>query len=284
MRSILNFKENYPKTVNMKAEVNYSESAIDQLISQFLQLGNESEDIEGAFFLKNRSPLMEKNFAAGIRNYYGKECYEDSLIGQELYFHKFPIWRSLAKTSQANQINVLSDSPEPFNLGKDKSFLVSAVCDDKYNWGFLICFGAIDKVWSKQQIQLSISFSELLSTTLINQHKTYKSHLQLAAIHSSENDKTKLINQLKKIIDEKSKIIKKLQDKNSVSRKKSKVINLKNTKECFDEVWLSIQGFKNGEEEPQMSKWEKLSDQNLLGKINQLLHLDKNETKLKCQN
>jgi len=274
MKSILNFKDSYQQMASMKAEVNYSENAIDQLINQFLKLSNQSNEVDGAFFLKNRSPLMKKNAAASIRNYSGKRKYGESLLNKELYFHKFPVWRAIGQSTQANQIDVLSDSPEPFDFGKDKSFLIASVRDEKYNWGFLVCFAEKGKNWDSQQINTIKSFSELLSTTMLTHHETHKNQLQLIAIHSRQNDKDRLILQLKNRIEEKNKLIKKIQDQNSLERSPKKVINFSDSKEEFDEIWLSIQGFKNGEEEPKLSKWEKISDRTLLSKVNELLHLN----------
>ena len=269
MKSILDFENQKSKT---EKEFNMTSMSIDQVMSQLDVLLDESEEVEGIFFLKNRSALMQDNQMAQITNFKGIEQYKEKLLGQQFKYNDFPRFKRISKNEDIAEIDFLANAPMPFTFEKDKSFIISAVKEDKYNWGMLVVFAPYGKVWTKNQLKLIKSFSQLLCSALNYFHQQEKEAFFKQNNIAKENKRKLIIKKLEERLEQKNQIIAKLK-KEKDSNPLSASFNWKSTPSKdndFDEVWVTVHGYKNGEIDPVVSKWEKVNDKVLLKKVQDL--------------
>lgn len=270
MKSILDFEKSTDEKSTDKKQISYSSISINQVLSQLDILLNEGDELDGIFFLKNRSALMKENQIANLTNFIGQASYEEKLLNQTVKYANFPRWRNISLNDDIAEIDVLANANEPFAFDEDKSFLISSVQEDKFNWGMLVAFAPHGKVWTKNQLKLIKSFSKLLCSTLHYFHQQEKETFMMQNSLAKENKRNLIINRLEKRLNEKNQIINKLKKERnnrlSASFKWKNEIDMEN----YDEVWVTVHGYKNGEIEPSVSKWEKVTDQTLLQKINKL--------------
>jgi hypothetical protein len=271
MKSILDFENSKKTNSSPKKEISYSSISINQVLSQLDILLNENDELDGIFFLKNRSALMQENQIGHLTNFKGGKLYEEQLLNQSVKYSDFPRWKNIAKNDDIAEIDVFSNSSEPFTFDEDKSFLISTVREDKYNWGLLVAFAPQGKVWTKNQLKLMKSFSKLLCSTLHYFHQQKKETFLVQNSLAKENKRNLIIERLEKRLEDKNQIIDKLKkdrSNNTVSASFNWSNEMEN--ENFDEVWVTVHGYKNGEMEPSVSKWEKVTDKTLLQKVSKL--------------
>lgn len=274
MISIQNFETEVERLSPMKAEVNFSKIALHQLIEQLYHLLQTECDLDGVFFLKNRSPLMSKSNVSYTTLYKGKEKFEEKLNKQEFKYIRFPSWQFIASHDTIDEIDVAKNLAEPLNFDSDKSFLVSSVRGEKHNWGLLICFAESGIKWSERQKQLLSAFTRLLKNILRSVYEKDKHEQKLEALQLKYNEQKMKIRQLSETLktmnkDESNRVTK----DQAVNKEKrtSCVFNWSKGNDSYDEVWLTLQGYKNGDKDPKLSRWEKISDESILNKINELL-------------
>lgn len=275
MRSILDFEKNKKEAESKnKREVSNASLSIDQVLSQLDILINENEELNGIFFLKNRSALMLDNPIAYIANFKGNNAYNEKLIDQKIRYNDFPRWKNIAKNDDIAEIDILTtNSKEPFLFQEDKSFLISAVREGKYNWGMLVAFAPKGKVWTTNQLKLIKSFSKLLCSALHFSHQQEKEAFLKHNSIAKENKRTLIIEKLEERLEKKNQIIDKLKkggNKSPLAASFNWSEDKSTTTDEFDEVWVTVHGYKNGEIEPSVSRWEKVTDSKLLKKVSDL--------------
>src|SRR5690606_23008449 len=143
-------------------------------------------------------------------------------------------------------------SQEPFLFEDDKSFLLSAVKEERFNWGMLVVFAPKGKIWTKNQLKLIKSFSKLLCSALHYFHQQEKDAFLRQTSIAKDNKRQLIIEKLEQRLEKKNQIIEKLK-KGKVGNSSEAFFNWhkdeSNTSE-FDEVWVTIHGFKTGERDP----------------------------------
>lgn len=269
MKSILDFENQKSKT---QKEFNITSMSIDQVMSQLGILLDKSEEVEGIFFLKNRSALMQDNQMAHITNFKGSNLLKEKLLDKTIKYNDFKRLKLISKNEDIAEIDILANSPAPLNFDEDKSFIISAVKEDKYNWGMLIAFAPFGKVWTKNQLKLIKSFSQLLCSALKYFHQQEKEAFFKQNNIAKENKRKLIIKKLEERLEQKNQIIAKLK-KEKDNNPLSASFNWKSTPSKdndFDEVWVTVHGYKNGEIDPVVSKWEKVNDKVLLKKVQDL--------------
>tara|TARA_R110000868_G_scaffold55869_8_gene173420 strand:- start:613 stop:1278 length:666 start_codon:yes stop_codon:yes gene_type:complete len=220
---------------------------------------------------------MKKNSVASIINYNGKKIFNTYFTNESFYFNQFPIWNMISNSHTVNQIEVSMDSPKPFNFKENQTFLVSPIISEKHNWGMIACFAKKDKVWSKNQLKLLVAFSELLCPILRSGYEKYRTQLQLEALNNKQQEKTKLIEKLRIDLSDKAKMIEKLNIELSKNEGGDEQDEISQLTAYYDEIWLTIQGYKKGEDQPRFSKIQKVHKKEKLALIQDLFLTTKKE-------
>lgn len=273
MKSILDFEKARKETEEKKNKnVNSAFMSIDQVLTQLDILLNENEDLDGIFFLKNRSALMQDNPVAYVANFKGEKRYANLLLNQKIKYSNFPRWRNILSNDDLAEIELLANSQEPFLFEDDKSFLISAVKEERFNWGMLVAFAPKGKIWTKNQLKLIKSFSKLLCSALHYFHQQEKDAFLRQTSIAKDNKRQLIIEKLEQRLEKKNQLIEKLKQ-GKIGNKTEATFSWKTEQENkieYDEVWVTVHGFKNGERDPIISKWEKVTDNETLQKVNEI--------------
>lgn len=250
----------------------YTEAGIKNILNQLQKLlSDQGEGIEGICFLKNRNIILQSTPIAYVVETAGSSDEIHRCKGKELFYADFPKWREDLNNIEYIEDLIPTHQIGPFDFSESKSVIVVPIKTTHYFWGTVVCFQSGNRTWKDSSIELIVSLSELIKTQMIYYHKHMKVVHQVNSLKGQLKLKDQLIKSLQKNVKKKNERLKHL-----FEEKEEAKFKWTGTDDKYDEIWLTLHGFKNDNPEPVVSKWEKINTKSVLDKIYDSFFSDKN--------
>jgi hypothetical protein len=253
----------------------YAHLGIESVLTQYFQLIKaDTAEIETTMFLKNRNPISKNIPLASISKVIGEVDLKEELQGKELLYTDFPRWNKFNEEQTSLEDFIPKKEKGPFSFKEAKSVLIIPIQKNNHYWGNIVCIGPESITWTLEVKSISKVFTELFNNMLQYFHNQEKNLFLINNVKQQLNNKTEIIETLQETIKAKNEVIAKLKGEEQAAE-----FVWDETAEAYDEVWVTVHGFKNGSPEPTVSKWEKITERKTLLQVNDLFFAKANTKK-----
>lgn len=237
----------------------YAHPMIDELILGLkTSLTSELRSIEAFGLLRN------KNFTrANIENANFSQLFSEKYESDDLV----PVISWIKRNLVNNDDEIITGTIHLTEKKEDHlEIMLVPLRLGSYFWGNLLLLATKNTLWTKQVKLLCTQFSKVLSQQFSVLHTLEKEAYAKNILNKQLSNREDQIKTLEEAIDKKAEVINKLK-----SNSDSAAFTWKKEGQQNDEVWLTVHGFKNGNPDPIVSKWEKVRDGETFEMIDNLL-------------